>query len=212
MKKVRGRKDKGPKVDLQFQVHASGKEDDDTALQMRSGRPYSKTPQLPTKKSKIKSNVKSYPSSPVPVETSTEGIDSEEDERISRELRERLKRGLNHQGIFQTPEKKPAPSSTTKSNPGDKSSSGESNGLGPTEPPSRTEPTRERRTILEVPQYQESDEWAGQKSEVHPPQLVAGPSDVSPNRKLLRPQPKFSVQSFPERCLEVKILVLLVNH
>ena len=187
-----------PKVDLQFQIHASGEADDDTALRTRSGRPYSKTPQLPTRKSKIKSNVKSYPGSPVPVETSTEGMDSEEGKRISQELRERLKEGLNPQGIFQTPEKKPALSSAAKPNPGEKSSSGESNGLEPPELPSKTEPTKERRTILKVPQYQESDKWAGQKSEVHPPQLVAGPSDVSPNRKLLRPQPKFSVQSFPE--------------
>ena len=125
-------------------------------------------------------------------------MDSEEGKRILRELRERLKEGLNLQGRFQTPEKKPTSSSSAKPNPGEKSSSGESNGLEPPELPGRTEPTKERRTILEVPQYQESDKWAGQKSEVHPPQLVAGPSDVSPDRKLLRPQPKFSVQSFPE--------------
>ena len=164
----------------------------------KASRPYSKTPQLPTKKSKIKSNVKSYPGSPVPVETSTEGMDSEEGERISRKLRERLKEGLNPQGRFQTPEKKPAPSSSAKPNPGEKSSLGESNVLQPPKVPSKTEPIKERRTILEVPQYQETDKWAGLKSEVHPPQLVAGPSDMSPDRKLLRPQPKFSIQSFPE--------------
>ena len=198
MKKARGRKEKIPKVDLQFQVHASGEEDDDTALRTRSGRPYSKTPQLPTRKSKIKSNVKSYPGSPVPVETSTEGMDSEEGEKISRKLRERLEEGLNPQGRFHMPEKKPTSSQSAKLNPGEKSSSGESNGLERPELPSKTEPIKERRTILEVPQYQESDKWTGQKSEVHPPQLVAGPSDASPDRKLLRPQPKFSVQSFPE--------------
>ena len=174
MKKARGRKEKIPKVDLQFQVHASGEEDDDTALRTRSGRPYSKTPQLPTRKSKIKSNVKSYPGSPVPVETSTEGMDSEEGEKISRKLRERLEEGLNPQGRFQIPEKKPASSQSAKLNPGEKSSSGESNGLERPELSSKTEPIKERRTILEVPQYQESDKWTGQKSEVHPPQLVAG--------------------------------------
>ena len=90
-------------------------------------------------------------------------MDSKEGERISRELRERLEEGLNPQGRFQIPEKKPTSFSSAKPNPGEKSSSGESNGLERPELPGKTEPIKERRTILEVPQYQESDKWTGQK-------------------------------------------------
>ena len=65
------------KIDMQFQVHEPG---DDTLTRMCSGRTYSKAlPAQPIKKRTVV-RVKSLPSSPYgsPVESSTEGMDSEE--------------------------------------------------------------------------------------------------------------------------------------
>ena len=65
------------KIDMQFQVHEPG---DDALTRTLSGRTYSKAlPAKPIKKRTVV-RVKSLPSSPYgsPVESSTEGMDSEE--------------------------------------------------------------------------------------------------------------------------------------
>ena len=171
--KTRSKKDKNLSVDLQFQVHTTG--EDEGPMRTRSGRVFSKTPQLPTSKHRVKNvSSRSFPGSPVPAETSAEGMDTDEGERTLRLLKDRLREDKRQIGIpegyLETDTEVPVVAS--------KHSSGESNGHD-IEAKTQIEDSTSygkghRHTILDVPPYQESDEWGDRTSEIHPPQLVGG--------------------------------------
>ena len=188
------------KIDMQFQVHTA---DDDQVL--RGRRVYPAWVASPTSrkimfKDKKISETASLPSSLI--ETSTEGMDSEEGQQLSRKLYKcidqlglskgrssivpyvRAKKGLDRltgkKGIVRTLK---LPKGDTQ--------------------PEVTEGEMEvRPQIVDVLEYQEQMEIGSGGVQVHPPKLVEGLLDDGLRNKmgeLLQPQPKLSIYSLAEQ-------------
>ena len=182
---------------MQFQVHEPG---DDALTRTCSGRAYSKAlPAQPVKKRTVV-RVKSLPSPPYGslVESSTEGMDSEEGQEISRQLYKRidqlgLSKGSASLGSVIKTDK-------TMSFPQVKEALRE-----PTRPP--VEPVPElngtrRPTILDVPAFQEVPELGIKGTNIHPPQLVEDlDSDNLRGKRgeLVQPKPQYSIQTVAEQ-------------
>ena len=193
------------KIDMQFQVHTA---DDDKML--RCGKHYggedASGSSIPanrkiTFKDKKIVETSSLPTSPV--ETSTDGMDSEEGQRMSRELYRRL----DQLGLLE---------GKSSLNPYERAKRGlevltDKRGLSrPLRVPGRgTQPTgvSEGGTtvsskILNVPEYQEEIEIGEKGFSIHPPKLVEGPSDEVLRERtgeLKYPLPQYSIYSLPDQ-------------
>ena len=180
-------------IDIQFQVHQP---DDEALTRTRSGRVYPKSPgPLPVnKKVKIKERVPkdtaSAPSSPL--ESSTEGMDSEEGRKVSKELYKRMDElGLNKgQASLET---------IAKVGVGSNPAITKETLMQPTwlsiESTAEVDGTR-KKTILEVPKFQETAEIGSSKVGIHPPQLSGGMEDEGLWQKpidWLQPKAKYSI-------------------
>ena len=188
------------KIDLQFQAHTA---DDDQVL--RGGHEYptrvtSPTSRKITFKDKKISETMSLPSSPI--ETSTEGMDSEEGQQLSRRLYKRIDQlGLSKgrssidpyvrakRGLDRLTSKK----SIVRTLKVPK---------GHTQPEITEGGMEVRSQIVDVPEYQEQMEIGSGGVQVHPPKLVKGlPDDGLRNKmgELLQPQPKLSIYTLAEQ-------------
>ena len=193
------------KIDMQFQVHMA---DDDKIL--RGGKHYGGEDApgslMPanrkiTFKDKKVSETSSLPSSPVG--TSTDGMDSEEGQRMSRDLYCRLDQlGLS--------EGKSSLDPYERARRGLEVLTDKRNLARPLRVPGRgTQPTEvtEGETtvssqILSVPEYQEEVEIGEKGSSIHPPKLVEGPSDEGLRERtgeLKYPVPQYSIYSLPDQ-------------
>ena len=187
------------RIDMQFQVHQP---DDDALTCTRSGRAYPKPPgPLPVnKKVKIKEwipkDTASAPSSPLG--SSTEGMDSEEGRKVSKELYKRIDElGLNKgQASLET---------IAKLGVGSYSTITRETLMQPTRP--SIESTAEgdgtrRKTILKVPKFQETAKIGSSTIGIHLPQLSGGVEDEGLRQKpkdWLQPKVKYSIYTLPEQ-------------
>ena len=193
------------KIDMQFQVHTA---DDDKML--RCGKRYggedAPGSSIPanrkiTFKDKKIAETSSLPSSPVG--TSTDGMDSEEGQRMSRELYRRLDQlGLS--------EGKSSLNPYERARRGLEVLTDKRNLSRPLRVPGRgTQPTEVSEggttvssKILNVPEYQEEIEIGKKGFSIHPPKLVEGPSDEGLRERtgeLKYPLPQYSIYSLPEQ-------------
>ena len=193
------------KIDMQFQVHTA---DDDKML--RCGKRYggkdAPGSSIPanrriTFKDKKIAGTSSLPSSPVG--TSTDGMDSEEGQQMSRELYRRLDRlGLS--------EGKSSLDPYERARRGLEVLTDKHNLSRPLRVPGRgTQPTEVSEggttvssQILNVPEYQEEIEIGKKGSSIHPPKLVEGPSDEGLREKigeLKYPTAQYSIYALPEQ-------------
>ena len=190
---------------MQFQVHTA---DDDKIL--HCGKSYSGkyTPgsSVPEKrritfKDKKVAEMSSLPSAPVG--TSTDGMDSEEGQRMSRELYRRLDQlGLS--------EGKSSLNPYERARRGLEVLTDKRNLSRPLRVPGRgTQPTEVSEggttvssQILNVPEYQEEIEIGVKGSNIHPPKLVESPSDEGLRERageLRYPLPRYSIYSLPDQ-------------
>ena len=193
------------KIDMQFQVHTA---DDDKML--RCGKRYggedAPGSSIPanrriTFKDKKIAETSSLPSSPVG--TSTNGMDSEEGQRMSRELYRRLDQlGLS--------EGKSSLNPYERARRGLEVLTDKCNLSRPLRVPGRgTQPTEVSEggttvssQILNVPEYQEEIEIGEKGFSIHPPKLVEGPSDKGLRERtgeLKYPLPQYSIYSLPDQ-------------
>ena len=193
------------KIDMQFQVHTT---DDDKLL--RCGKRYggedAPGSSIPanrkiTFKDKKIVETSSLPASPV--ETSTDGMDSEEGQRMSRELYRRLDQlGLS--------EGKSSVNPYERARRGLEVLTDKHNLSRPLRVPGRgTQPTEVSEggttvssKILNVPEYQEEIEIGKKGFNIHPPKLVEGPSDEGLRDRageLKYPLPQYSIYSLPDQ-------------
>ena len=193
------------KIDMQFQVHTA---DDDKLL--RCGKHYggedAPGSSIPanrkiTFKDKKISETSSLPTSPV--ETSTDGMDSEEGQWMSRELYRRLDQlGLS--------EGKSSLNPYERARRGLEVLTDKRNLARPLRVPGRgTQPTEVSEggttvssKILNVPEYQEEIEIGERGFSIHPPKLVEGPSDEGLRERageLKYPLPQYSIYSLPDQ-------------
>ena len=193
------------KIDMQFQVHTA---DDDKLL--RCGKRYGGEDapgfSIPanrkiTFKDKKIVETSSLPASPV--ETSTDGMDSEEGQRMSRELYRRLDQlGLS--------EGKSSVNPYERARRGLEVLTDKRNLSKPLRVPGRgTQPTEVSEggttvssKILNIPEYQEEIEIGKKGFNIHPPKLVEGPSDEGLRDRageLKYPLPQYSIYSLPEQ-------------
>ena len=193
------------KIDMQFQVHTA---DDDKML--RCGKRYggedAPGSSIPanrkiTFKDKKIAETSSLPTSPV--ETSTDGMDSEEGQRMSRELYRRLDQlGLS--------EGKSSLNPYERARRGLEVLTDKRNLSRPLRVPGRgTQPTEVSEggttvssQILNVPEYQEEIEIGEKGFSIHPPKLVEGPSDEGLRERtgeLKYPLPQYSIYSLPDQ-------------
>ena len=167
------------KIDMQFQVHTA---DDDKILRCGKcyGGEYTPGASMPEKrritfKDKKIAETSSLPSSPVG--TSTDGMDSEEGQQMSRELYRRLDQLGLSEGKSLYPYE--------RARRGLKVLTDKCNLARPLRVPGRgTQPTEVSEggttvssQILNVPEYQEEIEIGEKGFSIHPPKLVEGPSD-----------------------------------
>ena len=193
------------KIDMQFQVHTA---DDDKLL--RCGKRYggedAPGSSIPanrkiTFKDKKIAETSSLPASPV--ETSTDGMDSEEGQRMSRELYRRLDQlGLS--------EGKSSLNPYERARRGLEVLTDKRNLARPLRVPGRgTQPTEVSEggttvssKILNVPEYQEEIEIGEKGFSIHPPKLVEGPSDEGLRERageLKFPLPQYSIYALPDQ-------------
>ena len=193
------------KIDMQFQVHTV---DDDKLL--RCGKRYggedAPGSSIPanrkiTFKDKKIAETSSLPTSPV--ETSTDGMDSEEGQWMSRELYRRLDQlGLS--------EGKSSLNPYERAKRGLEVLTDRRNLSRPLRVPGRgTQPTEVSEggtivssQILNVPEYQEEIEIGERGFSIHPPKLVEGPSDEGLRERageLKYPLPQYSIYSLPDQ-------------
>ena len=193
------------KIDMQFQVHTA---DDDKLL--RCGKRYggedAPGSSIPanrkiTFKDKKISETSSLPTSPV--ETSTDGMDSEEGQRMSRELYRRLDQlGLS--------EGKSSLNPYERARTGLEVLTDKRNLARPLRVPGRgTQPTEVSEggttvssKILNVPEYQEEIEIGEKGFNIHPPKLVEGPSDEGLRERageLKYLLPQYSIYALPDQ-------------
>ena len=190
---------------MQFQVHTA---DDDKVLcgGRRYGGEDAPGSSIPanrkiTFKDKKVSETSSLPSSPVG--TSTDGMDSEEGQRMSRDLYCRLDQlGLS--------EGKSSLDPYERVRRGLEVLTDKCNLARPLRVPGRgTQPTEVTEggttvssQILNVPEYQEEVEIGEKGSSIHPPKLVEGPSDEGLREKtgeLKYPVPQYSIYSLRDQ-------------
>ena len=190
---------------MQFQVHTA---DDDKILHggKRYGGEDAPGSSMPanrkiTFKDKKISETSSLPSSPVG--TSTNGMDSEEGQRMSRDLYRRLDQlGLS--------EGKSSLDPYERARRGLEVLTDKRNLARPLRVPGRgTQPTEVTEggttvssQILNVPEYQEEVEIGEKGSSIHPPKLVEGPSDEGLRERtgeLKYPLPQYSIYSLPDQ-------------
>ena len=193
------------KIDMQFQVHTA---DDDKILRCGKsyGGEYTPGSSIPanrkiTFRDKKISETSSLPSSPVG--TSTDGMDSEEGQQMSRELYRRLDQlGLS--------EGKSSLDPYERTRRGLEVLTDKRNLARPLRVPGRgTQPTEVSEggttvssQILNVPEYQEEIEIGEKGSNIHPPKLVEGPSDEGLQERageLKYPLPQYSIYSLPDQ-------------
>ena len=190
---------------MQFQVHTA---DDDKVL--RCGKSYGVvyTPgtSMPEKrritfKDKKIAETSSLPSSPVG--TSTDGMDSEEGQRMSRDLYRRLDQlGLTEGKSSLDPYERARRGLEVLTDKHNLSRPLRVPGRG-TQPTEVTEGgTTVSSQILNVPEYQEEIEIGEKGSSIHPPRLVEGPSDEGLREKageLKYPIPQYSIYALPDQ-------------
>ena len=190
---------------MQFQVHTA---DDDKIL--RSSKRYAGDDapgsSIPanrkiTFKDKKVSEMSSLPSSPV--WTSTDGMDSEEGQRMSRDLYHRLDQlGLS--------EGKSSLDPYERARRGLEVLTDKCNLARPLRVPGKgTQPTEVTEggttvssQILNIPEYQEEVEIGEKGSSIHPPKLVEGPSDEGLRERtgeLKYPVPQYLIYSLPDQ-------------
>ena len=193
------------KIDMQFQVHTA---DDDKILHCGKsyGGEYTPGTSMPEKrkitfKDKKIVETSSLPSSPVG--TSTDGMDSEEGQHISRDLYRRLDQlGLT--------EGKSSLDPYERARRGLEVLTDKRNLSRPLRVPGRgTQPTKVTEggttvssQILNVPEYQEEIEIGEKGSSIHPPKLVEGPSDEGLQKRtgeLKYPVPQYSIYALPDQ-------------
>ena len=205
MVRKKGRDRDRLKIDMQFQVHTA---DDDKML--RCGKCYggedAPGSSIPanrkiTFKDKKIAETSSLPSSPVG--TSTDGMDSEEGQQMSRELYRRLDQlGLS--------EGKSSLNPYERARRGLEVLTDKRNLSRPLRVPGRgTQPTEVSEggttvssQILNVPEYQEEIEIGEKGSSIHPPKLVEGPSDEGLRERtgeLKYPLPQYSIYALPDQ-------------
>ena len=205
MVRKKGRDRDRLKIDMQFQVHTA---DDDKML--RCGKRYggedAPGSSIPanrkiTFKDKKIAETSSLPSSPVG--TSTDGMDSEEGQRMSRELYRRLDQlGLS--------EGKSSLNPYERARRGLEVLTDKRNLSRPLRVPGRgTQPTEVSEggttvssQILNVPEYQEEIEIGEKGFSIHPPKLVEGPSDEGLRERtgeLKYPLPQYSIYALPDQ-------------
>ena len=193
------------KIDMQFQVHTA---DDDKMLHCgkcyggkdAAGSSIPANRRITFKDKKI-AETSSLPSSPVG--TSTDGMDSEEGQWMSRELYRRLDRlGLS--------EGKSSLDPYERARRGLEVLTDKCNLARPLRVPGRrTQPTEVSEggttvssKILNVPEYQEEIEIGEKGFSIHPPKLVEGLSDEGLRERtgeLKYPLPQYSVYSLPDQ-------------
>ena len=186
-------------IDMQFQVHQL---DDEALTCTRSGRTYPKSVRLlpVNKKVKIKEQIPkdtaSAPSSPL--ESSTEGMDSEEGRRVSKELYRKMDEfGLNKgQASLEN---------IVKAGVGSNPAIMKETLMQPTQPSIESavevDGTR-RKTILDVPKFQETAEIGSSKVGIHPPQLSGGVEEEGLWQKpidWLQSKAKYSIYTLPKQ-------------
>ena len=193
------------KIDMQFQVHTA---DDDKIL--HGGKCYggedAPGSSIPanrkiTFKDKKVSETSSLPSSPVG--TSTDGMDSEEGQRMSRDLYRRLDQlGLTEGKSSLDPYERARRGLEVLTDKHNLSRPLRVPGRG-TQPTEVTEGgTTMSSQILNVPEYQEEIEIGEKGSSIHPPKLVEGPSDEGLWEKaaeLRYPIPQYSIYALPDQ-------------
>ena len=198
------------KIDMQFPVHTA---DDDKLLRCGKsyGGEYTPGASMPEKrritfKDKKIAETSSLPSSLVG--TSTNGMDSEEGQRMSRELYRRLDRlGLS--------EGKSSLDPYERARRGLEVLTDKHNLARPLRVPGRgTQPTEVSEggttvssQILNVPEYQEEIEIGKKGFNIHPPKLVEGPSDEGLRERTGEPKyplPQYSIYSLPDQIRRVE--------
>ena len=202
-------REKKNKLKLQFQVHPAGENDEPGALRTRSGRSYGKTSRSPAttgkggSKGTSKDNI-SLPSSPLPSST-TEGMDSEEGQQLSRRLVKKLQDLGSGRGRASVDTCQTLAPYASIADDYDES-------LTPNKPPaarggavSDNEGERVRKPelvrgkqLFHVPEYKEQMEIRRSEN-INPPPLVEGPSDEGLRKGLLHPQPRYSINTLPEQ-------------
>ena len=190
---------------MQFQVHMV---DDDKIL--HSGKRYAGEDALGssmpanrkiTFKDKKVSKMSSLPSSPVG--TSTDGMDSEEGQRMSRDLYHRLDQlGLSEGKSSLDPYERARRGLEVLTDKRNLARPLRVLGRG-TQPTEVTEGgTTVSSQILNVPEYQEEVEIGERGSSIHPPKLVEGPSDEGLRERtgeLKYPVPQYLIYSLPDQ-------------
>ena len=193
------------KIDMQFQVHTA---DDDKLL--RCGKCYGGEDApgslIPANRKITFKDKKIAETSSLPtslVETSTDGMDSEEGQRMSRELYRRLDQlGLS--------EGKSSLNPYERARRGLEVLTDKRNLARPLRVPGRgTQPTEVSEggttvssKILNVPEYQEEIEIGEKGFSIHLPKLVEGPSDEGLRERageLKYPLPQYSIYSLPDQ-------------
>ena len=187
------------RINMQYQVHPPS---DEALSRTRSGRLYAKSVgPLPTsRKIKIKDrtpmDTASAPSSLL--ESSTEGMDSEEGRRVSREVYRRIDElGLN--------KGRASLDTIVSAGRGDQPSITKESLTVSTRPAMELIAGSEgmhKKTIIEVPKFQEQQEVGSGKVGVHPPQLAGGGDDENLRQNLIQimnPKVRYSVQSLPDQ-------------
>ena len=193
------------RIDMQFQVHTV---DDDKMLHCGKryggedapGSSIAANRKITFKDKKIAETSSLLTS---PVETSTNGMDSEEGQRMSRELYRRLDQlGLS--------EGKSSLNPYERARRGLEVLTDKRNLSRPLRVPGRgTQPTEVSEggttvssKILNVPEYQEEIEIGERGFSIHPPKLVEGPSDEGLRERtgeLKYPLPQYSIYSLPDQ-------------
>ena len=193
------------KIDMQFQVHTA---DDDKILRCGKsyGGEYTPGASMPEKrritfKDKKIVETSSLPSSPVG--TSTDGMDSEEGQRMSRDLYRRLDQlGLTEGKSSLDPYERARRGLEVLTDKRNLSRPLRVPGRG-TQPTEVTEGgTTVSSQILNVPEYQEEIEIGEKGSNIHPPKLVEGPSDEGLREKtgeLKYPIAQYSIYALPDQ-------------
>ena len=193
------------KIDMQFQVHTA---DDDKML--RCGKRYggkdAPGSSIPanrkiTFKDKKIAETSSLPSSPVG--TSTDGMDSEEGQQMSRELYRRLgELGLSEGKSSLNPYERARRGLEVLTDKRNLSRLLRVPGRG-TQPTEVSEGgTTVSSQILNVPEYQEEIEIGEKGFSIHPPKSVEGPSDEGLRERtgeLKYPLPQYSIYSLPDQ-------------
>ena len=190
---------------MQFQVHTA--DDDKIPRGGKSyGGEYTPGPSMPEKKritfkDKKVAETSSLPSSPVG--TSTNGMDSEEGQRMSRDLYRRLDQlGLTEGKSSLDPYERARRGLEVLTDKRNLSRPLRVPGRG-TQPTEVTEGgTTVSSQILNVPEYQEEIEIGEKGSSIHPPKLVEGPSDEGLREKtgeLKYPIPQYSIYALPDQ-------------